>query len=372
MKLHTLSLALCALLASACADDLQEDIAPDAGNVVPGAADAGDEPTQATNITHTDNGDGTRTTVVDATDYETKIYLDLGTGEEKTPNSPEDSMGWDLSFQRFAISMNGGVSGSGDVEAKLVEEGFDGISIAPVGGYETDQADGPDENEDADLFFDRAGTVWYDYDPATHVLTPRDVTYVVRSVEGDFYKIKIESYYSDAGTAGHMRFTWGPLAPATVALISIDASASDSFVYLNLETGSVTTPANPEQSMDWDLAVRRTGFRTNSGTSGPGTGGAIEMVGQNVDAVVSAPAKGYQLDALLPIPGPPGSGEESRNPALDGWYDYNPTTHEVSPRATTYVVRHADGDFSKVQIQNYSSGMYQVAWAYAGDATSDF
>lgn len=371
MQRLLLPLALSTLFALACADDLQEDIAPDAGTVLPGDPDAS-QAVPTGNITHTENGDGTTTTVVNASDHEVVIYLDLGTGEEKTPNTPEDSMGWDLAFQRFAVSMNGGVSGIGGVEAKLIEESFDGVSIAPVGGYETDEADGPDDNEDSDLFFDRAGTVWYDYDPETHVLTARDVTYVVRSAEGDFYKIRFEDYYSVAGTSGYLRFTWGQVDPATQALLTINASASDSYVYLDLETGAVVSPTAPEQSMDWDLAVRRTGFRTNSGTSGPGAGGAVEMVGQGIEMVSSAPAKGYALDELLANPGPPGSGEESRNPTLDSWYNYNPTTHEVSPRGTTYVIRHADGDFSKVAIENYSDGTYEVRWDYAGDGAIDF
>lgn len=372
MKHHFISLTLCALLASACADDLRADIAPDAATIDPGSPDASSDPIAEGNISHTNNGDGTTTTVVNATDHDLAIYIDLETGEEKTPNDPGNSMGWDLSFTRFAIAMNGGVSGMGGVEALLLNEKFEQLFVAPTDGYETDQPDGPDENQDNDLFFDRSGTVWYDYNSETHVLTPRDVTYIVRSVEGDFFKIKIEDYYSDAGTSGYLRFTWGPVAPSSQLVLNIDASASDSFVYLDLGTGAVVSPSNPEQSMEWDLAVRRTGFRTNSGTSGPGAGGAVDLVDQSFDTVTNAPSEGYGVDELLPNPGPPGSGEESRNPSLDGWYNYDSTTHVVSPRETVYVVRHADGEYSKIEIENYSDGMYSVKWAYAGIGSSDF
>lgn len=372
MKHLFYSLTLCALLTSSCADDLRADIAPDAATIDSDAPDASSEPIPEGNISHTNNGDGSTTTVVNATDHDSAIFFDLETGEEKTPNNPEDSMGWDLSFTRFAIAMNGGVSGTGGVEALLLNEKFEELSVAPIDGYETDQPDGPDENQDNDLFFDRSGTVWYDYDPQTHVLTPRDVTYIVRSVEGYFYKIEIEDYYSDAGTSGYLRFTWGPVNPSSLVILNINASANDSYVFLDLETGALVSPANPGQNMDWDLAVRRTGFRTNSGTSGPGVGGAVELVDLSFDMVINAPAEGYVLDELLLNPGPPGSGEESRNPSLDGWYNYDSTTHMVSPRETVYVVRHADGEYSKIEIENYSDGMYTVKWVYAGMGSSDF
>lgn len=356
------------LLLGACADDLQQELAPDAGEDT-GGSDAGQEPG---NITHTDNGDGTTTSVVNATSQEDWIYLDLKTGEEKTPMNPGASNGWDLGFRRFSISLNGGATGSGGVVALLVEDDFAAIQAAPAGIYESDNEDGDDDNEDPDIFFDRADTLWYDYDPATHVLTPREVSYVLRSVEGDYYKLRVDDYYSDAGTAGFVKFTWGPVDPWVESLLSIDASAQESWVYVDLESGQVVAPETPESSLAWDLAVRRTGFRSNSGSSGPGAGGVIATEADNFYALNSAPSEGYLADEVLPIPGPPGSGEESRNGVLDGWYNYNPTTHEVSPKNITYVVRHADGDVSKLQVKSFSDGNYELRWNYAGDGATEF
>ena len=39
----------------------------------------------------------------------------------------------------------------------------------------------------------------------------------------------------------------------------------------------------------------------------------------------------YAADAMLPVPGPPGSGEYSGSPTLAAWYDYDATTHAVTP-----------------------------------------
>ncbi len=45
----------------------------------------------------------------------------------------------------------------------------------------------------------------------THILSPLDEIYVVRSTEGNAYKVVITDYYNDAGTSGHMSFSWAQL-----------------------------------------------------------------------------------------------------------------------------------------------------------------
>ena len=52
---------------------------------------------------------------------------------------------------------------------------------------------------------------WYDYDVTTHVLTPREVVYVVRGGNGRYYKLEMLDYYHSAGTAGYPAFRWAAL-----------------------------------------------------------------------------------------------------------------------------------------------------------------
>jgi len=58
-----------------------------------------------------DEGDGTTTTVLDATDYETWVYFELESASTVSVGDPESSQGWDLAFQRYLPKLNGGVSG---------------------------------------------------------------------------------------------------------------------------------------------------------------------------------------------------------------------------------------------------------------------
>lgn len=196
-----------AFAAAACADDLRP------GNPDAGPGTGADASPAGEHITHTDNGDGTTTTVVDASDEAAWIYLDLQTKQEKTPMNPAASDGWDLAFHRFEIKINGGDSGAGGMEVAVLEGAdFDALAEAPAAGYVTDAADGDDEDTAPDLAFTSGDSLWYDYDPSTHVLTPRDLVYVLASVEGDYFKLRILTYYDEVGTAGFLKFQWGPVA----------------------------------------------------------------------------------------------------------------------------------------------------------------
>src|SRR5262245_57053426 len=54
---------------------------------------------------------------------------------------------------------------------------------------------------------------WYDYDVATHILSPKLQVYVVRTRSGSLVKLQIETYYGDdAGLESALyRVVWAPL-----------------------------------------------------------------------------------------------------------------------------------------------------------------
>lgn len=154
-----------------------------------------------------DLGNGDFQTVIDATDATLWVYFDIDAGLQVTSDAPETDTEWDLGFQRFQIKLNGGVSGSGDVEVATTTEAYENVTEAPANGFETDLPDGDDDNEDPDY----ALSSWYDYDPATHVLTPKSATYVLKSSDGAYFRLAMTSYYDAAGNSGHMSFRWSSL-----------------------------------------------------------------------------------------------------------------------------------------------------------------
>lgn len=191
---HALLLFSVVACAAGCADDISP-ATPDA------AVASGDAPvTPAGKVTTTrDSASGTYRTVVDATSMTAWTHADLETGQEAVEAGP-----WDLRFQRAHISTNTGVS-----IAALTGTTFDAVTAAPTSGY---TSDAPDSDGDGvpEYAFDQ-GEGWYDYDPGTHVLTPKATIYVVKIGAGATLKLAIENYYDAAGTSGWFTLHWGPL-----------------------------------------------------------------------------------------------------------------------------------------------------------------
>ncbi|HJL14323.1 MAG TPA: HmuY family protein [Sandaracinaceae bacterium LLY-WYZ-13_1] len=379
-RICTITLLALALGAAGCVETIGADD-EDAGAPDAGEWTGGDIPPTTGNFTHSVE-DGVVTTVVDATDDSTWHPLDLDTGVSTDE-------GWDLSFSRFRVRVNGGVTGSGGVQvAALDGQAFDDVTQAPEEGWTVPVPDGEDDDDtEADNVFNNGTSDWYDYELETHTLTPRDVTYVVASTDGAFFKLRFLDYYDDAGSPAFVRYTWAPVDPPPSALpdagpagpvdagvemdagedplpehaIEVNAGDGASWTYLSLTDG-VVSPSDPDTSTDWDVAFRRTEVRTNSGTSGAGLGGArVDASGLAFDDITEATTLGYAVDEVIDS-GRPGAEPTSTSPVLGDWYDYDPVTHSVSPSDLTFLVRTATGDYGKLRIWRWADGRYDLSF----------
>ena len=110
-------------------------------------------------------------------------------------------------------------------------------------------------------------------------------------------------------------------------------------------------PSTDAASTKWDIAFSSTKILVNSGTSGPGLGGAFVYVGL-FDALKTIPAdSNFATDnsnaASYAIP--LGSGK--------AWYTYDGLTTLVSPIAgRVLVIRTATGKYAKIEIISYYKG----------------
>lgn len=193
---------LLAGLSTACGDDLQPQPGPqDPDPIV--------TPQDGANLKHQDNGDGSFTTVVDATDTTAWVGMDLDSG--KQVSAADDAL-WDLAFQRYTVKSRGGVSGTGGVQVAIVQgTTFAALTQAPASGYLTDAPDGDDVGDSPDTVFN-VGDGWYVYDLKFHTLTPRPQLYVVRSDQGTYFKVELKSYYDAVGTPAMLKLLWAKVA----------------------------------------------------------------------------------------------------------------------------------------------------------------
>ena len=45
-----------------------------------------------------------------------------------------------------------------------------------------------------------------------HHISPRDVVYVLRGRDGNYWKLRMLSYYDEAGTSAQLSFEYAPIA----------------------------------------------------------------------------------------------------------------------------------------------------------------
>lgn len=138
-----------------------------------------------------------------------------------------------------------------------------------------------------------------------------------------------------------------PIGKITTAK-DIDASSPSQKTYFRFSDSSIVTGADTLTNK-WDLAFSSTTIYTNSGSSGPGSGGALVLKGVNFEDVLEAPSNGYKIDSAGAPAIPTGSG--------NGWYNYNFSANVISPiPGVVLVIRTGDGKYAKVQILSYYKG----------------
>ena len=118
------------------------------------------------------------------------------------------------------------------------------------------------------------------------------------------------------------------------------------FILFSLRTGQDVDIAD-SASTNWDIGFRGTDIIVNSGTSGPGSAGAV-VLDVAFEEVTIAPESGYTSDSA-----------EAK--AVSEWYNYTGQTgnpqHAVITLDKTIVVRTADGNhYGKLEIMSYYEG----------------
>ena len=145
-----------------------------------------------------------------------------------------------------------------------------------------------------------------------------------------------------APTSG--RAAGGVGGPPHVLQYTIDARSRRDWAYFRFSEGTAVSALR--DSLEWDLAFRRTDVLTNGGQTNPdGLGGAVDLGKIALEEAVT-PKDAYLSDVTHADRG-------LENPVLRKWYSYNWTTHTVSTRNHTYAVRTAAGETVIVTFVSY-------------------
>jgi len=324
-------------------------------------------------------------------------YVNLDANVVVEPTDPATDTNWDIAFNEAQIQTNGGTSGSAFGGAQLFTGTWEELISSDSVGYSVDTSlPIPGPPGAGDFSGSPAFADWYDYDFETHTLSPKEVVFMVRASDGDYFKLRILGYDSGVYTV--------EAEPVTRELQTHETVfPADEWSDLNFASGELAESSEAS----WDIGINGVQCRTNGGTSGDGQAGALVSEAASLDDVSEIPrsgcyflAKGHicecditaqecteqqgawtpqcacdvepTADSMLPIPGPPGAGEYSGNSVLGSWYDYDPVTHVVSPKAAVFIVRDASGSWAKVQFTDYTDGAVTASWVWAGPGRFDF
>jgi hypothetical protein len=155
------------------------------------------------------------------------------------------------------------------------------------------------------------------------------------------------------------------------------AGAPDNpYIYVDLVNGTRVDVSDlgARQSTAWHVAFKRSSILVNGGDSGPGGVTAAAVPAATLAEVTAVPAAlntdDWATDDCM-LNTTPGGEPLS---AFGEWYDYNPDTHQLSPRAEVWVLKLGSGDGApvrKLRITTYygdtampmRGAYYGVEWA---------
>ena len=143
----------------------------------------------------------------------------------------------------------------------------------------------------------------------------------------------------------------------------LDASSEEAWAPLDLDAAATGRAADDG---GWDLQARRYLIALNGGVSGEGGVQVAILDGVTLDGVDAA-----ALDALPAAAWVSDQEDDDGDGipayALDEWYDYDSTTHTLSPKPRVYALRSTAGARFALQIEDYydeagTSGHMSLLW----------
>ena len=139
---------------------------------------------------------------------------------------------------------------------------------------------------------------------------------------------------------------------------------------------------NRASDLRWDIAFNRYNIRTNSGLSGKGQGGALDTGKTNMAQVTEVPEGEFTTDVMGEITKdmsgfPPPQMESPLNEVLAEAIFFQGPPPEYIPNNHVYIVRTADGKYTKFKINGFynergQSGFVNFEYQYQPDGSKKF
>lgn len=343
-----------------------------------------------------EEGDGIRKRTFESADYASGWkYFSFKKGNFiTTPQHPEESLDWDIAFNRYYVKTNSGTSGKGQGGCIDSEEtGFEAVAVDKNAAFTVDDSlsimttmgkNGKDSYNPEIECEGSYSWAWYKYMESTWYYNHN--VFVFRSADGkNCAKVIFDAYKDQLGNSGYITFRYvydgeqdadieqpdepivpdEPETPVTDSTVYVSSSQpTDPWKYFSFKNGFVDlTEEEAATSLDWDIAFQRYYIRTNSGTSGSGQGGALDMNKTTFDDVPNVPTSGYKVDEMINMMTTMGSFEEKsgssafqcKNQPAWAWFNA-PAEMRWYYNNNVFAIQTADGEhFAKIIMKTYKS-----------------
>ncbi len=164
--------------------------------------------------------EGTTLTRINATNLDFNVYFSFQNNVQ-IPQSLSSGNSWDIAFNRFKISTNSGTTNSTGLGGSCLSS-LKSVAVAAATERKSQNCadnqfttDGKSSTQGVggavgEFIGNALLTDWYNYEIGN--LTTKGNVYIIRSGNGtNFYAVRIESYYSEAGTSGYPTIRWKKL-----------------------------------------------------------------------------------------------------------------------------------------------------------------
>jgi hypothetical protein len=177
--------------------------------------------------------------------------------------------------------------------------------------------------------------------------------------------------------------------PISSKSIVLDASSKTAWKYYSFEKNDTVAIANPETSVDWDIAFMRYMVKTNGGKSGSGQAEVFKssLTDQaGFDALTTVPDTAvFTKDDTVKVygynpanPQVPSVTNYILNAPLYTWYALKTgTSSTLVPTNAIYVLKTAKGKYAKLWIKSYykeadaTPGFISISYTYQGDGSKN-
>lgn len=324
-------------------------------------------PPASSSVTVWDSSGGYWLSIVDGSFLASYKYFSFTTKDTVsiTDTQALTDTSWDIAFRRTVVKSNSGISGMKGVRVANLARAHSPDSINFNGVTDTTGIMGRDWISD---YYDYAVGDWYTYDQMHHTINLTNYVYTLKDAEGKYVKFTVGGLYGGGmpPNMGNIVIRYVYAASGTdisgIGVTDTVMVGADT-AYFDFSAGERVTPADPQNSLDWDFAIAAYDIHLNSSIFGSGQAAAY----LNTDSLDN-PRTDFEGITVAETQ-PTAYSQDVAGSAFTEWYNYDENTHTLTSKGHVYLVR-IGANIYKMQISSYyanvngtpTSGWYTFKW----------